>query len=195
MHSEKEKEIILNVFLKLKELKSNLNFQIESILFDPVKETIVAQAGADEANFFVLNIKHSVLKCIDNFCLTLTEDFILNKNMNLNLLGDKEIIQKLKSGEKEEENFFKQKEKEDNQKDYNKELNHEFDKLDQYYCQGLYLFTWKEPCFMCCMALVHSRIERVYFVEYNEIDGALASLIKLNIYNLNHNFCIFKMSE
>jgi tRNA-specific adenosine deaminase 3 len=70
---------------------------------------------------------------------------------------------------------------------------HMFNKEDQYYCQGLYLFTKKEPCFMCSMALVHSRIERIYFQENNYLDGALESMIKLNNYNLNHYFHVFKV--
>lgn len=204
-HSEKEKEIISNIYIRLKDLKSNQKNSIESLLYDPIKEKIVAQAQADETEF-PYNIKHSVMKCIDNFCCTLTEDFILNKNINNQndngdydeiysegrLLGKKDILPKFNSSISEINNYSINTNDNHIDKGFS---NHCFDKLEQYYCQGLYLFTFKEPCFMCSMALVHSRIEKVYFIEYNQKEGALASLIKLNSYNLNHNFFVFKINE
>jgi tRNA-specific adenosine deaminase 3 len=35
----------------------------------------------------------------------------------------------------------------------------------QYYCTGFDLYTRYEPCMMCAMALVHSRIRRVFFLH------------------------------
>jgi len=196
-HSEKEKENIFNIYIKLKDLKANENLRIESILYDPHKENIVSEADGDEADF-PYNIKHSVLKCIDNFCMKLSADFILNvKNTNKNcFLGDKELIPKLNS---DNDSNFEISDgdciEHNNKLNYSSYQQHQFNRLDQYYCQGLYLFTWKEPCFMCSMALVHSRIERVYFMHYNDTEGALASLIKLSSYNLNHYFHVFKLNE
>jgi tRNA-specific adenosine deaminase 3 len=186
-------------------LKKNEENKIETILFNPIEEKIVAQAYADEADF-PYNINHSVIKCINNFCVTLTDEYVLNNKINRQnidnvfnnkdnefiLLGKKDYIPKINLSDDEifyglgytninnndTENFF-----------------HSFNKLDQYYCQGLYLFTWKEPCFMCSMALVHSRIERVYFIENDKKEGALASLVKFNSYNLNHNFFVFEFNE
>jgi tRNA-specific adenosine deaminase 3 len=68
--------------------------------------------------------------------------------------------------------------------------------MEQYYCQSLYVITLKESCFMCSMALVHSRIGRVYFMEDNSEDGALVSKLKINNYeNINHEYLIFKYYE
>ena len=41
--------------------------------------------------------------------------------------------------------------------------------------KDLYLVTEVEPCFMCAMALVHSRVARVYYMRDNEFDGGLNS--------------------
>jgi tRNA-specific adenosine deaminase 3 len=67
------------------------------------------------------------------------------------------------------------------------------DFTDQYFCEGLYVFTIHETCPMCTMALVHSRIARLYFLK-NDKDGALETALKINSYeNLNHEFLIFKL--
>lgn len=210
-HSEKETEFILDIFNKLKQMKVE-DINVETILYDPNKDLILAQAEADDSEI-PYNINHSVLKCINNFCFKLTDDYILqnysnfdeqtikmiNYSLNSNfekkethkLLGDKMLIPNLKVSSSDLD-------KKENQKSENLnflESYHSFNKEDQYYCQGLYLFTLKEPCFMCSMALVHSRVERVYFSHYNKKDGALISKLKLHNYNLNHNYFVFKIEE
>lgn len=54
--------------------------------------------------------------------------------------------------------------------------------------KDLYLITEIEPCFMCAMALVHSRISRVYYVKENKFDGGfISNEMEINhIKNLNH---------
>ena len=43
----------------------------------------------------------------------------------------------------------------------------------QYFLKDHFLLTDIEPCYMCAMALVHSRISRLYFRDDNKIDGAI----------------------
>ncbi|KAG8189448.1 hypothetical protein JTE90_012520 [Oedothorax gibbosus] len=53
----------------------------------------------------------------------------------------------------------------------------------------------REPCVMCAMALVHSRIRRVFYSTSTSW-GALGSHCKLHILNgLNHHYEVFKVES
>ena len=55
------------------------------------------------------------------------------------------------------------------------------------------VYVKNEPCLMCAMALVHSRVRRVFFNKLS-CQGALHSLTKLQtVEELNHSFEVFKM--
>lgn len=63
---------------------------------------------------------------------------------------------------------------------------------EHYLCTGLDLYITHEPCIMCAMALVHSRIRRVFYSIPTESFGGLGS--KLYIHStpsLNHKFLVF----
>jgi len=65
--------------------------------------------------------------------------------------------------------------------------------LKQYLCTGYDCYTTQEPCVMCSMALLHSRIRRViYGSSYPEF-GGLGSKYKVHVENgLNHHFQVYK---
>ena len=70
-----------------------------------------------------------------------------------------------------------------------------FDLEKTYLCTGLTVFVTKEPCVMCTMALVHSRVKAVFFKEVNP-QGGCGTLRKICCNSqLNHNFeafqCVF----
>ncbi|KAJ3306433.1 adenosine deaminase, tRNA-specific 3 [Kappamyces sp. JEL0829] len=63
------------------------------------------------------------------------------------------------------------------------------DEDDQYYCTGLDLYLDHEPCPMCSMALVHSRIGRVFLSHVDRDYGALGSRYSFHTHaSLNHHF-------
>mgnify|MGYP005991049507 CR=1 FL=1 len=63
---------------------------------------------------------------------------------------------------------------------------------DHYLCSGLDLFLQREPDVMSCMALVHSRIRRVYYKDSCEF-GALGSHTHMHdMRQLNHRYRAFR---
>lgn len=60
-----------------------------------------------------------------------------------------------------------------------------------YLCTGFYLYITHEPCAMCAMALVHSRIKRVFYSRASA-KGALGTLCKIHtVKELNHHYEVF----
>eukprot|EP01103_Thecamoeba_quadrilineata_P016108 TRINITY_DN529_c0_g1_i3.p1 TRINITY_DN529_c0_g1~~TRINITY_DN529_c0_g1_i3.p1 ORF type:complete len:143 (-),score=17.04 TRINITY_DN529_c0_g1_i3:58-486(-) len=62
-----------------------------------------------------------------------------------------------------------------------------------YLCTAYDLYITKEPCVMCSMALLHSRIGRViYGVEDKEFGGLGGKVSLHTMPSLNHHFQVFK---
>ena len=63
-----------------------------------------------------------------------------------------------------------------------------------YICTGYDAYVTREPCMMCAMALVHSRIRRVFVRDENRERGALISQYKLHCQrDLNHRYEVFQV--
>ncbi|OQR87214.1 inactive tRNA-specific adenosine deaminase-like protein 3-like [Achlya hypogyna] len=63
---------------------------------------------------------------------------------------------------------------------------------DSYLCTNYDVYMAVEPCVMCSMALVHSRVRRVIYVTKNPRSGALGSCHFLHTQrSLNHRYRVF----
>ena len=60
---------------------------------------------------------------------------------------------------------------------------------DRYYASGYDIYTTHEPCMMCCMAMVHSRVRRCIFWREMKSTGARGLSWKKE---LNHKYMCFQ---
>lgn len=68
--------------------------------------------------------------------------------------------------------------------------------LPDYLCTHCEVFMSHEPCCMCAMALLHSRVESVTFFHPNPRIGALGSVHSIhNTRQLNHHFRAFAVKQ
>ena len=198
IHNKEEEKEILDIYNQ-NFLINNID-NITSLLYDPKTKIILAKANKNEKSI----IGHSIMNLLDVFSQMLVNNKIKNKHEE----------KKKEKKEEEEEEEEEKKDKESDDKRNNRKLGekckvgpketNEFilnfngdnkdDNYNQYYCEGLYVFTKDEPCLMCAMALVHNRISRLYFSDINEKDGALVSRYSLDNYDLNHHYLIFKLN-
>lgn len=62
----------------------------------------------------------------------------------------------------------------------------------QYLCSNLYVFVTHEPCTMCCMALLHSRVAKVFYAQKMSLTGGFESSYGIHWRSeLNHRFVVF----
>ena len=65
---------------------------------------------------------------------------------------------------------------------------------DHYLCTGLDMYLSIEPDVMTSMALVHSRIRRVYYLQPDLNAGALGTHAKIHtLKSLNHKYRVFRV--
>uniref|UniRef100_A0A1A9X4T2 Uncharacterized protein n=1 Tax=Glossina brevipalpis TaxID=37001 RepID=A0A1A9X4T2_9MUSC len=66
-------------------------------------------------------------------------------------------------------------------------------KYGPYLCTGYDVYLSQEPCLMCSMALVHSRVKRIFFLWDSKSNGSLKSHFKLQqVRDLNHHYEVYQ---
>ena len=63
-----------------------------------------------------------------------------------------------------------------------------------YICTDCDVYLTHEPCMMCAMALLHSRVRRVFYLLPDPSLGALGSRVKLHtLHGINHRYEVFRL--
>ena len=135
-------------------------------LYNPKNDKILCKGKKNNKSL----IEHDIMNLLNNYSNYLKDSENENFHFNLGVKNEK--------GPKENTDLL-----------FNQNLENNL----QYYCENLYIICINEPCIMCSMALVHNRISRIYFEKENKEDGGLISKLKLNDYNLNHHYLIYKI--
>ena len=67
---------------------------------------------------------------------------------------------------------------------------------EEYICTNYNAFMTDEPCMMCAMGLLHSRIKRIFFARLNPTNGALVSRCRLHSFEgINHRYEVFHVDK
>ncbi|KAJ3430111.1 protein kinase [Anaeramoeba flamelloides] len=99
--------------------------------------------------------------------------------------------------EKEIENENEKEKENENEKEIEIENENEMNiSSEQYLCYDLDFYLAREPCVMCSMALVHSRVRRVFYYLPQSENGGIGSCFRLNVDpKLNHHFQVFNVKS
>ncbi|GBC00524.1 hypothetical protein RclHR1_03890009 [Rhizophagus clarus] len=168
-----EKAIKLSIQAKLKG-----EIPIGCIMIDP-KNNVILSESFDTRNSTKNPLRHAILNCINNVASS-EKSNCLEKSNKVEIIQNQKVDNVVINFNSES---FSYQQKDDNNNE---------NKIT-YLCKGFDIFITHEPCIMCSMALVHSRIGRVFYGHSNTVSGGLGSCYKIHAHNsLNHHFKVFK---
>ncbi|GAB1607341.1 probable inactive tRNA-specific adenosine deaminase-like protein 3 [Argonauta hians] len=144
--------------------KHNNQLAVGAVIVDPASDTVIA-AAYDLCSQSNHSLKHAVMVCID----------LVARSQGGGVWKPQGLVEYSSTG-----SHFN--------------ITGENLKMDSqpYLCTDYDLYVTQEPCVMCAMALIHSRINRVFYGVPSP-DGALGSRYKLHTQkNLNHHYQVFR---
>ena len=75
-----------------------------------------------------------------------------------------------------------------------RDASHKSSENSDYLCTGYDVYCYTEPCCMCAMALIHSRIGRLFFIQQNPDFGGIMSQTHIHSTpQLNHHYRAFRL--
>ena len=153
-----------------------------ALTFDPTRNEIVALGWRPSGDTRLTNIlpsKHSVMRAIDNVALA--------QGGGAWREDQESLATALQSARDQFASFS----------DLHLKPADEL-KYGAYLCTGFDMYLTDEPCLMCSMAMVHSRVRRIFFRRNSVANGALGGGNQLKLHGvreLNHHFEVFRVNE
>uniref|UniRef100_A0A1A9V259 CMP/dCMP-type deaminase domain-containing protein n=1 Tax=Glossina austeni TaxID=7395 RepID=A0A1A9V259_GLOAU len=203
--SSKEREFHLRVANLLKELSKLLKQCCVAVCIDPRFESIVAVATSCRD----LNpIMHAPQILIDYVAQSqesgawkgkyFKEEIFPADDLNLNscLRGIPKCIVEFLKNSKEFCNLkigAERPRKKDHLQNMQNDFSDNLAKFGPYLCTGYDVYLSQEPCLMCSMALLHSRVKRIFFLYESKTNGSLKTRFKLQqVKDLNHHYEVYQ---
>lgn len=143
------------------------------VVYDNERGVVVGQ-GVDRTMGNDRSIDHCVMKALEDVGKKGRKEAIIEANVDASLgkkLGAEER-EEMEEGEKEEE--------------------------EGYFCKDMFVFMYEEPCIMCAMALLHSRISRLFFLVHHDgsngmVGGCNEKMHVHHMDRLNHKYHAFRI--
>lgn len=162
------------------DLRSVLQSDRVALTFDPTRNEIVAlgwRPRGDAELMHIIPSGHTVMRAIDNVAVY----------QGGGAWKDRDLLEKGLGVAREQFEAFKEL-----HLDTLEEL-----KYGAYLCTGFDMYLTDEPCLMCSMAMVHSRVRRIFFKRNNVETGALGGGNQLKLHGvkeLNHHYQVFRVN-
>ncbi|EAR88439.2 cytidine and deoxycytidylate deaminase zinc-binding region protein (macronuclear) [Tetrahymena thermophila SB210] len=178
-------------------------------IYDPIKKKIL-QFAVDETCRKQNSIKHCTMNVMklfgQNYIVTAQQKASIEKvkDKQDDTIEVKQESQLNASQQEKKQPDTLEQEQEEEKKDKINSKRKSEESIEEslssyYYCTGLDIFIVQEPCIMCSMALIHSRVRRVYYSLKNpkqeQFGGLNEDLMINHMDSLNHSFLVFQNVE
>ncbi len=163
--------------------------KVAAVIVEPSTDSVIAKSSDNRHKH---PLQHAAMKCIDLVAQSQGGGAWNNSDETRNI---KRPAKKIKLDKTCDINFLNASESDNCDVKCNPtNSDGVIDKSGPYLCTGYDAYLTREPCVMCAMALLHSRINRVFYAKISN-GGALGSTYKLHVQKgLNHSFEVFKIT-